>query len=527
MRTLVCAVDVGTTSARAAILDGKGVLLGRADRPIVMRRDGPDIAEHDSEDIWLSVCRAVRAARDQAGAEPGHIAAIAFDATCSLVIRGRDGGQASLHSSEGRAWDTIAWLDHRAQAEADECTETDDAALASTGGVMSPEMQIPKLMWLKRHRPDVWEGTGHLFDLADFLSWKASGSPDRSHCTLACKWTFQSADRPGWNREFLDRAGLGDVLARGRLPETTRPVGADIGPLTEEAAEALGLTTLCRVGVGMIDAFAGALGVLGGLAASPTALQGRAALVAGTSSCVMLFSADPVRFAGVWGPYRDVVLPGLFVSEGGQSATGGLLDHIIRWHGAAGQPDAAAHRRIAVRIAELRAREGNAFAARLHVLPDFHGNRSPFADPHALGVVSGLRLDASFDSLCRLYWRTAVGIALGVRQIVETIQAVQHPVTSLHLAGGHMRNQMLTQLYADVTGRVVVEPAHEDAVLLGTGMAAAAAAGLYPDLAAAARSMQRSGLERLPEPAASGQFDRDYRIFLEMHRQRRVLDAMT
>jgi ribulose kinase len=90
-----------------------------------------------------------------------------------------------------------------------------------------------------------------------------------------------------------------------------------------------------------------------------------------------------------------------------------------------------------------------------------------------------------------------------------------------------MRNQMLTQLYADVTGRAVVEPAHEDAVLLGTGMAAAAAAGLYPDLAAAARFMQRSGLERLPEPAASGQFDRDYRIFLEMHRQRRMLDAMT
>ena len=78
-------------------------------------------------------------------------------------------------------------------------------------------------------------------------------------------------------------------------------------------------------------------------------------------------------------------------------------------------------RRIAARVAELRAAEGDDLAARLHVLPDFHGNRSPLADPHAVGVVSGLTLDASFDSLCKLYWRTAVGIALGVRHVLEAL----------------------------------------------------------------------------------------------------------
>ena len=140
--------------------------------------------------------------------------------------------------------------------------------------------------------------------------------------------------------------------------------------------------------------------------------------------------------------------------------------------------------------------------------------------------ISGLKLDASFDSLCRLYWRTAVGVALGVRQIVEMMRAVQHPVTHLHLAGGHMRNQMLTQLYADVTGCVIVEPNHGDAVLLGTGMAAATAAGVFSDLASAARSMQSKGSERMPDDGAFERFDRDYRIFLEMHRQRRALDAL-
>ena len=60
--------------------------------------------------------------------------------------------------------------------------------------------------------------------------------------------------------------------------------------------------------------------------------------------------------------------------------------------------------------------------ARLHVLPDFHGNRSPLADPHALGVISGLTLDSSFDALCRLYWRTCVAIAFGIRHILEMMK---------------------------------------------------------------------------------------------------------
>ena len=87
---------------------------------------------------------------------------------------------------------------------------------------------------------------------------------------------------------------------------------------------------------------------------------------------------------GVWGPYLGAVLPGWWLNEGGQSATGALLDHILRLHA----PAASLGRRAATRASspasrELRAAEGAAFAAGLHVLPDFHGNRSPLADPHA------------------------------------------------------------------------------------------------------------------------------------------------
>lgn len=526
MGDLLVGVDVGTGSARAGVLSREGRLLGRAECAIAMNQPEPNHAEHDSEQIWQAVCAAVRGAMAEAGAQPGQVAGISFDATCSLVVRDREGGQLSVSRSGEARWDTIVWLDHRALAEAEECTASRHRVLDFVGGVMSPEMETPKLMWLARHLPQCWERAGFFFDLADFLTWKASGSLARSQCTLTCKWTYLAHERPGWQRDFFAGLGIADMAERGRLPETASPIGADLGPLTPEAASALGLTTVCRVGAGLIDAHAGALGVLGGYAGDPQTLDRHLALIAGTSSCVMALSAEPRPIHGVWGPYYGAVLPECWLNEGGQSATGALLDHVIRWHGAGGTPDAETHRKIAARVMELRAAEGLDLAGRLHVLPDFHGNRSPLADPHAVGVISGLTLDTSFDSLCRLYWRTAVGIALGVRHILEALNARGYGIDTLHVTGGHLKNPLLMELYADAAGCTVIEPAAEDAMLLGTAMAAASAARLYPSLTEAAIAMQQGGRSRAPDGRARQRFDADYRIFLEMHAQRRALDSI-
>lgn len=526
MSRLVCAVDVGTGSARAGILNEAGGLLGRAEHPIAMNRPSPNHAEHDSQDIWRAVCAAVRDAMARAGAFPHDVKGLAFDATCSLVVRALDGAQLTVSTGGEPRWDTIVWLDHRALAEADICTQTGHRMLDFIGGVMSPEMETPKLMWLKRHLPKTWAGAGHFFDLTDYLGWKATGTLARSQCTLTCKWAYLAHEKPAWQQDFLEQVGISDMVQRGRLPAEATPVGDLIGVLTPEAAAELGLTPGCPVGAGLIDAYAGMLGVLGGLAGDRRELDRHMALIAGTSSCVMAISPEPRSFAGVWGPYFGAAVPGLWHSEGGQSATGALLDHVIRWHGAGGDPDAAMHARIAVRIAELRAMSGDDFAGRLHVLPDFHGNRSPLADPHAVGVVSGLTLDASFDSLCQLYWRSCVGIALGVRHILDALNEKGYGIDTLHVTGGHTKNPLLMELYADVTGCSVTEPEQDEAVLVGTGMVAATAAGLYPDLTAAGAAMRQRIRRRTPDPAHRARFDRDYRIFLEMHRQRKALDAL-
>jgi len=158
-RQNLVAVDVGTASARAGIFDAAGRLLARATHPILMQRLQENHAEHDSTDIWKAVCIVVRAALAEAGVPPESIAAIGFDATCSLVIRDGRGEPVSVSVTGEDRFDTIVWLDHRAISEADRLTASGHRVLDFAGNSVSPEMQMPKLMWLKQHMPESWSRT--------------------------------------------------------------------------------------------------------------------------------------------------------------------------------------------------------------------------------------------------------------------------------------------------------------------------------------------------------------------------------
>ena len=510
----VIAVDVGTASARAGLFDATGQMLGRGQHDLALDR-----GEYDSEQIWRSCCLAVRAAMAEAGASPDSVRGISFDATCSLVIRDRNGKPLPLREADGRTFDTIAWFDHRAVAEAEECTATGHEVLDYIGGVMSPEMETPKLMWLKRNRPDIWERSGFFFDLCDFLTWRASGSNERSVCALACKWTYLGHTRAPWRTDFFDMVGIGDMLDKGNLPPMAQDVGTALGTLTATAAEELALTTDCEVVCGLIDAHAGAIGTIGAM--PKDSFDNHLALIAGTSTCVMALAPEARAIAGIWGPYRDAVLPGLWLNEGGQSATGALLDYVLESHG-----KTLGNHTAITELAQAEIAKDPDFAARLHVVPDHHGNRSPLADPHAVGVVSGLTLDASDTALAALYYKTALGIAYGVRHIVDEMNKAGYKIDTLHVAGGHTKNPLLMRLYADATQCNVVAAGAEDGVLLGTAVVAAGGCGLHPDIYAAAAAMVPSGSTTAFDPDMADDHALGFKRFRLMQEHRAALDAM-
>ena len=517
----VVAVDVGSTSARAGVFDPKGKRLARAEHPFAVEKPLRDHAEHSSDEIWQAVCAATRAALEESRIRPDEIAGLAFDATCSLAMFDAAGKPVTVSSTGRDVWNIVMWADHRAVGEASEISATGHRALDYVGGVMSPEMELPKLLWLKRHLPAAWARYGLALDLTDFLTWRATDRIAVSACTVTYKWAYLNHENPGWQQDLLDRIGLSDLPDRARLPERAMPIGTPAGPLSRRAAQELGLTERCIVGVGLIDAHAGGVGLLGALDAAE--LNGRLAMIAGTSTCHMAASAQPRQIRGVWGPYYGAMLPGLWLTEAGQSATGALLDYILQWHAEGRAFGRQGHQRVSARVQELLEQEGPGFARDLIVLPDFHGNRSPLADPTARGMINGLTLDSGFDSLARLYYAAAVGIALGTRQILEALNAKGYDIRHLHLTGGHAANPWLVQLYADATGCSVALPVEPDSVLLGTAIVAAAAAGLQGSLAASAQAMIHPGREIAPRADTAVYFGEQYRRFLLMQKYQRDL----
>lgn len=523
MGEYIVAVDVGTASARAGVFTLEGRQLARAVTPIRVSQPGPGHYEQASGEIWQAVAASVRDAVREADIDAGEVRAIGFDATCSLVVRDGLGAPIGISADTEGDCDTLLWMDHRAVAEADEASSIDDPLVQRFGGRLSPEMQLPKLLWLKRHLPERWQRAGMIFDLCDYLTWRATGSNLRSHSSLASKWGYEPA-APGARPDgFYGRIGLDDLAERAQLPLVSHAPSRSVGSLSLAAQEALGLGPDTIVAPGLIDAYAGAVGVFCG--SDLGQVEQKAALVAGTSSCVVTFAAEEINHPGCWGTFRDAALPGFWLMEAGQSASGALLDHILRMHPAGGEPSRERHLSILNHIAEKIAQTGSGYGLPIAILPDFHGSRSPVSDPAVRGMVVGLGLETDFDSLARLYWRACVSLACGIRHVLDHLPAGER-IGRLLMTGGFAAHPLIPQLYADVTGRTIALHDGRDAVLLGTSVNAGLAAGLYDDLADASSRMTPATRTIEPRPDMADACARDYALYRMMLRQRDELGVL-
>ncbi len=540
MQLAFIGVDVGTGSARAGIFDAQGRLLATARHPIRIWHEAGDIVEQSSEDIWQACASAIRDAMRLAALAPAAIGGIGFDATCSLVVLDEAGGPVSVSRSGDPARNVIVWMDHRATTQAQRINATEDEVLRYVGGVISPEMQTPKLLWLKENLPASYAAAGHFFDLADFLTFRATDSTARSICTVTCKWTYLGHERR-WSDAYFERIGLAELAADGHArigAEIVEPGSALAGGLSGAAAAELGLSPGTPVGAALIDAHAGGIGTIGGRGTdgAPVVLQDRLAYIMGTSACIMATSAEPHFLPGIWGPYFSAMVPGLWLSEGGQSAAGAGIDHLVRSHPAFAEATAAAEAAGLKLLDFLEQRAVSRFAgpaeaaglARdLHVFPEFLGNRSPYADPQARAVLAGLDLDDDIDSLERLFVAGLCGLAYGLAEVVDAMRARGLDCGMMVMSGGASRSGLARQIMADTTGLTIALPATPEPVLLGAAMLGAVAGREHGSIAAAMAAM--SGLGELTQPSGpkiAGFHTRKRRVYAlmrEMDRESRAL----
>ncbi|CAI7568963.1 sugar kinase [Penicillium manginii] len=535
-------IDVGTGSARACIIDAKGDIVGLASENIGLWQPEHGFYEQSTTDIWRCICTAVRRALDEQNINPSTVRGIGFDATCSLSVFNHETSEPI--SVTGPNFDTdrnvILWLDHRPVSEAAKINATNHNLLRYVGGTMSIEMEVPKVLWLKNNMPADLFDKCSFYDLADALTHIATGNNKRSFCSAVCKQGYVpvgvDGSVKGWQGDFLTEIGLADLVE----DNFKRMGGVDgvngdylsagelVGHLCEKAAAELGLPAGIAIGSGVIDAYAGWIGTVGAKisldsnqlndeVASNDKAQAfsRLAAVAGTSTCHLAMSADPVFVPGVWGPYRDTIIPNYWMAEGGQSATGELLKHVIETHPAFNQALSIAesyHTNIYdylnEHLKEMAAEQKAPCIAYLgrhfFFYGDLWGNRSPIADPDMTGSIVGLTSDKSIDGLARYYYATLEFIALQTKQIVETMNNAGHGLTSIFMSGSQCQNDILVGLIASACGMPVVIPRYihaavcHGAAMLGAKAASADSEGKTEDLWDIMDRMSKPGRKVVP-----------------------------
>lgn len=465
-------VDGGTESLRARIYDLDGQCLGSKAVSYPTQFSPGARAEQDPEDWWRALVQATRGAIAASGVDAGGIVAMTAATTCCTVV---------ALDAQGRALrPALLWMDVRAHAEADAVLATGDEALRVNGGGRGPvsaEWMIPKALWLQRHEPEVFDAAHTICEYQDFLTLRLTGERACSLDNAGLRWHYSSR-AGGWARGIL--RGLGLEALEAKWPARVVAPGEVVGTLTQAAADALGLRPSVKLVQGGADALIGMIGL-------GVSQPGQLALITGSSHLQFGVTEGPVQAPGVWGAYPDIVYPGRWIVEGGQTSTGSIINWLKRLTG-----DTLNFDEMNRKAAELAPGSDG-----LLVQDHFQGNRTPYTDPLSRGAIVGLTLAHEPHHIFRAIME---GIGFGTRAILDSFRAAGYTSTEITVGGGASASPLWLQIHADTAGLPVRVPASPDAPSTGSAVLAAHGAGCFSSIDDGIAAMVHPG--RLIEPKA-------------------------
>ncbi|RIV37584.1 ribulokinase [Micromonospora radicis] len=513
----VVGVDYGTLSGRALVVRVRdGAELGTAVheyRNAVIDRalpDGgtplpPDWALQDPEDYRDVLRHAVPAAVAAAGVDPADVVGIGIDFTACTVLPTLADGTPLCEVPELRqrphSWVKL-WKHHAAQPHADRINalahEREEPWIGRYGGKISAEWQFAKGLQLLEEDPEVYRRADRFIEAADWIVWQLCGVETRNVCTAGYKGIRQDGQYP--SKEYLTALNpdFGDFVAK--LDGPLLPLGDKAGELTAQAATWTGLPAGIAVAVGNVDAHV--------TAASAQALHpGRLVAIMGTSTCHVVNGAHPAEVAGMCGVVDGGISAGAWGYEAGQSGVGDIFGWFVKHAAPAG---ADSHERLT----ELAAAQPVG-AHGLVALDWWNGNRSLLVNHDLSGMIVGLTLATRPEDVYRALLEAT---AYGTRMIIEAFVEAGVTVDDLVIAGGLTSNELLMQIYADVTNRPLGIIGSAQGPALGSAIHAAVAAGAYPSIHEAAQAMGRvdEAVYR-PDPERVRAYDALYAEYRRLH----------
>lgn len=439
---LFLAVDLGTSGARAVAVDLQGRVKAEVRRPYRTTSSAPGIAEQDAGDWVRRGAEAISALAARKGLAQ-RIRAIGLTGQCPTVAPVGPNGEP--------VGPGMLYRDNRAVAEAEEMRRRVgvETMHRRTGHVAEAFHIGPKVLWLRRHAPEIFRSTARFLQPRDVMLQHLTGeqATDYSHADATL---FFDLREQRWATDLLDAFGLDPSLFPPAHPSWTVA-----GALQVDVGLPLDIPVVLGAGDSQCAAFGA--GVLG---------PGPVSEMAGSSSCLNSVVTEPLADLAV--NHYSHVVPGLFTTEMGLNTTGAAVSWAVAQLGYGGYAELEAD---AERFVRRRVGTQNPLEIAPFFLPYLaDGDRD---DPNVRASFQGLSLRHDRPALA---FSVLEGVALGVMLTLDVLREAGSPLEELRVSGGGARLPLLGQIKANVLNRPVVHLT-ADAAATGTALLAASSTG--------------------------------------------------
>jgi xylulokinase len=490
--TYLIGFDIGTTSTIGILIGLPDRILHIASRPVTLNSPHPGWAEEDPEQWWANVASITRELIEASGIGPGEVSAIGVTGMLPAVLLLDDEGKLLRPS--------IQQSDARCAAEVVELRGiTDEAAFtAKTGNGVNQQLVIAKLLWIRKHEPEIFARIATVFGSYDYINWRLTGERAIEQ-NWALEAGFVNLATHQIDDDLVDLAGI----PRKVLPRKTISHQL-LGRVTPEAAKHIGLPAGIPVVAGAADHIASAL-------AAGLSRPGDVLLKFGGSVDVLIATDRVAPDPRMYLDYH--LVPGLYVPNGCMATGGSGLNWFVGSFAEGERPMAEAKGMTIHQWLDHLASAVPPGAQGVRILPYFLGEKTPIHDADVRGAILGLSLAHGPAHL----WRALLeAYAYAIAHHVEVLNDMGHRTESYLASDGGAKSTVWMQIVADVLQKPVQRLAGHPGSCLGAAWTAAMGIKAANDWSAIARFVSLA--DRLePNPVNAQAYARGYAAFRELY----------
>jgi xylulokinase len=491
----ILAHDTGTGGNKAVLCDLKGRVLHSVYRPYGMSYPRPEWVEQDPDELWRVVAATSKQLIRESGIDPADILGVGVSAQMWNTLPVDEDGRPLTPM--------LSWLDLRSIRQADRVTAGDMPGFLfkHTGNIPTAKDSIPKILWLKEERPEIWDQTAYLLDCKEYILFKLTGKIAIDYVGASVYFLFDPITKQ-WSQEVCQKLGI----PIGKLPPAF-PCTEVIGEVTPQAARQTGLragtpVVICAGDVAVAQSGAGAN------------QEGKVHLCIGTATWIGVststFRNDPIK--PFWG--LNHIDPHKYIIAGEMETGGGALMWFRDVFGQEERRIAAEKGKSSYDVIGAAAASVAPGSEKLIFLPWLTGERAPVLDHYARGGLIGLSLSHNKAHVARAVME---GVAYHLRWITEAMEKVGFRIDQYNGIGGGCSSQVWLQIISDVTGRPVrVVKNHLEAGAAGAALTVAVGLGVYPGMDAV-DDLIKIRREVQPDSSNGRRYDALYREYRNLY----------